>query len=259
MSNFIYPKFQTFEQFELLVNEIFKRKTQNINFQIYWRKWQKQYWIDWYWFDYINNSFIVTQCKNFTNEKKWINKTKLINALQEFDKKELPFYNDIETFYYVTAENRDKDFSNIEIEYNKLREEKSLPKVKIFTWDDLCDEIENHQDLLYKFFLKHIPLGKIKNINYDFKPIDNTTILKFWESISDEQIELFKNSFIEKINIEKTFNNKEDNESTLILWLDWWYKKNLSWETDLNFDFSKIYTEDSNWLEDFLNIIIKIY
>ena len=170
-----------------------------------------------------------------------------------------PFYKDIKIFYYVTAENRDNKKSNIEIEINKTR---SLqPNLKIYTWDDLCDEMEKYDDILYRFYLKNIPSWKAENMVYNLQNIDNTTIFKFWESISDEQIELFKNNFINKINLDKNFTNKQDNESILILWLHWVKNKwDFDWESDLDLDFSILYNEDNkDWLDIFLDSITKIF
>ena len=62
------------------------------------------------------NEFIVVQCKNYTKtmEKKDFEK-QLHDALNLFDQGKLPFFSSVERFYFVSAIDRDTNFSNYEI------------------------------------------------------------------------------------------------------------------------------------------------
>lgn len=258
MSNYVYPKFQTFEEFELFVNEIFKKRTQNINFQIYWRAWQNQYWIDGFWYDYLESKTIVIQCKNFKKEKKGIDEKLLIKALKKFDEKKLPFYKDVSLFYYVTAENRDKKYNNIEIKLNKSRRTSKLKPIKIVTWDDLCDDLEKYEEILYHFFLKSLHSEKAENIKYNLKTVKETSKLIFWDEIQKEKIDSFKSTFSKKI---WKVNGNEKESSILLVWVHWYWRwENFDKEVDLDLDFSKIYNNCVfEWLDEFLTKISKLF
>lgn len=252
----MYPRFSDEKEFELFVNEIFIKRTNNINFQIYWRKWQKQYWIDWYWYDFLNWEFIVTQCKNYTSDKE--NKDKFqkdfLEALSLFDKEDLPFKNKVQRFYYVTSVSRDIKFSNGE--ENEINSVRQIP-FKILTWEDLCDELEKHNDILYNFFLKELPSWKAENLDIIIQSRNDTIWVVLWEWNTDEKLALFTQKFLEKININSSFTNYQENDSTLLMWFYWFDSKpDFNWIVDIDLNFSQIYKSNSNeWLDDFLDKI----
>lgn len=259
MSNFIYPRFSDEKEFELFVNEIFKKRTNNINFQIYWRKWQEQYWIDWYWYDFLNWEFIVTQCKNYTSDKENKNKFQkdFLEALELFDKKSLPFKHKVQKFYYVTSVSRDIKFSNEE--ESNINSKRAIP-FKILTWEDLCDELEKHNEILYNFFLNNLPSWKAENLDIIIQSRNDTIWVAIWDWNINESLTSFTQKFIEKINIDPSFTNNQENTSTLLMWFHWFDSKpNFKWIVDIDLDFSQIYKSNSHeWLDDFLDKIASI-
>jgi len=170
--SYIFPKLEDEKEFEKLVRDLFKRKTKNPNFQIYGRKGQDQYGIDCFGYDYTNKEFVVVQCKNYTKENYSDLQEKIKGAYNLFNKglfnkgkspyfKKLPFYDEVNKFYYATSANKHNTLQDFQVINSQ-----SIP-LEIMFWEDIVDELSKYEDLMYKYFTKNLPTDKKQNIIID--------------------------------------------------------------------------------------------
>lgn len=250
MSNFIFPKLASPAEFESLVRDIFRKITRNSNFQIYGRPWQSQFGIDSYGHDYSTNTFIVVQCKNYTKDEDTADKVikKITEAVDLFDKWKLPFYDKVDTFYFVTAFDRDTAFSNYTEEVNPKRINDWKKPIQIMTWQDLTEVLTEHQDLLYKYYTSALPSEKQQNIFISQQSTDTNLYCLSDEIVGDAEtiIETIKN----KIDFDVRLWSNSDNSTTLRIWFHgFWWSRSFNNHVDLDFDLSSYFTstDPDNW------------
>lgn len=268
MSNFIFPKLASPAEFESLVRDIFRKITRNSNFQIYGRPWQSQFGIDSYGYSYTENRYIVVQCKNYTKEDDTADKVikEIEKAVTLFDKWKLPFYDKVETFYFVTAFDRDTAFSNYTEEVNPKRIDDWKKPIEIMTWQDLTEVLTEHQDLLYKYYTSALPSEKQQNIFISQQSTDTKSYCLSDDIVSEAEpiIETIKN----KIDFDIKFWINIDNYTTLRIWFHgFWWSIPFNNRVDLDFDLSSYFTsiDPDNWtkiqqyIEDVSSILARMH
>lgn len=250
MSNFIFPKLASPAEFESLVRDIFRKITRNSNFQIYGRPWQSQFGIDSYGYDYSTDTFIVVQCKNYTKDEDTADKVikKINEAVTLFDEWKLPFYHKVDIFYFVTAFDRDKAFSNYSEEENPKRIAVWKKPIEIMTWQDLMDILSEHQDLLYKYYTSALPSDKQQNIFISQQSTETIRYNLSNDIVTDTEtiIETIRN----KIDFDVQLWWNIDNSATLRIWFHGFlWSRPFNNLVDIDFDLSSYFnsTDPDNW------------
>ncbi len=155
-NNFIFPKPKDWEAFEDIINDVFSRKYHTDNLQRYGRRGQKQKGVDIA--GLIDRGVIGIQCKHHA--------TKGITT-GEVDaevKKSEHFKPELSEYVIATSAPRDAVVHAHALSLSKARKEKSRYPITVKFWEDVCEWLFEHPDLVFKHFTAYLPLEEIKDI-----------------------------------------------------------------------------------------------
>ncbi len=142
------PKPQSWDEFEDITWEIYKRKWHDNYAQKHGRKGQTQNGIDIYGRQNSSGKYIGVQCKRYEDNK--LNK-KIIKA--EIVKAE-GFSSPLSEYIIATTASRDTKLQDLVRSLNEERESENKFPVYIVFWEDICNDLAapNNRDLLKKYY-----------------------------------------------------------------------------------------------------------
>lgn len=224
-NNFLYPRPTSWEDFEDMVADIYKREYSQPNLQRYGRSGQKQHGIDIIGYNF-NHNLIAIQCKN--HGEKNIKQSDIENELKKVDEYPLK----INKFIIATTSPRDTSTHQYILELSCKRISEGMSEVNIVFWEDIIDKISNYPDLLYKHITKHFPIGYRENITWDPKNFNCKRTLIYPASSEDIKSVICENVGIDTIDSSyevsislssfsyQNFNNIVDLEIKLVNFLE---------------------------------------
>lgn len=142
------PKPKSWDEFEDITWEIYKRKWHDNYAQKHGRKGQAQNGIDIYGRQNSSGKYIGVQCKRYEDNK--LNK-KIIKA--EIVKAE-GFSSPLSEYIIATTASRDTKLQDLIRSLNEERESENKFPVYIVFWEDICNDLAapNNRDLLKKYY-----------------------------------------------------------------------------------------------------------
>lgn len=142
------PKPKSWDEFEDITWEIYKRKWHDNYAQKHGRKGQAQNGIDIYGRQNSSGKYIGVQCKRYEDNK--LNK-KIIKA--EIVKAE-GFLSPLSEYIIATTASRDTKLQDLVRSLNEERESENKFPVYIVFWEDICNDLAapNNRDLLKKYY-----------------------------------------------------------------------------------------------------------
>jgi hypothetical protein len=141
------PKPKSWDEFEDMIWEIYKRKWHDNHAQRYGRSGQAQNGIDIYGRQNSSGKYIGVQCKRYKDNK--LNE-KIIKA--EIVKAE-GFSPPLSEYIIATTASRDEKLQKLVRSLNEERESENKFPVYIVFWEDICHDLAaNNRDLLKKYY-----------------------------------------------------------------------------------------------------------
>ncbi len=142
------PKPKSWDEFEDITWEIYKRKWHDNHAQRYGRSGQPQNGIDIYGQENSSGNYIGVQCKRYKDNK--LNK-KIIN--EEIVKAEC-FSSPLNEYIIATTASRDTKLQDFVRSLSEERELENKFPVYIVFWEDICNDLAapNNRDLLKKYY-----------------------------------------------------------------------------------------------------------
>lgn len=167
---------KSWDEFEDIVLDLYKRVWQDLNTTRNARSGQRQNGVDIYGKPIkLEGVFAGIQCKRYDDNRLSEKEIKEIVKEAEIFKPELA------EFYIATTEHRDGNLQEIVRKYSLERESKGLFPVYIVFWEELCNTLTNPQndDLFIKYYPDWIETFSRKNI------VPNLRLMLFCHNIQD--------------------------------------------------------------------------
>ena len=159
------PKPKSWDEFEDITWEIYKRKWQDNHAQRYGRNGQEQNGIDIYGRQNSSDKYIGVQCKRYQDKKLT---QKIIKA--EIVKAE-GFSYPLSEYIIATTASRDTKLQDFVLSLNQERGAENKFAVYIVFWEDICNDLAdaNNRDLLKKYYSEWEPIfsNQEKSISSD--------------------------------------------------------------------------------------------
>jgi len=231
MNKFVFPKPKDEDIFEDLVRDVYSRVFNNRNFQRYGRKGQKQFGVDSAGFS--EEKLIGIQCKNHPEAEIGT------NEIDEEVKKSETFRPKLDEYIIVTSADRDAKATKHVIGITRDRIARNEYPVAIKFWQDLCDELVNYPDLVFKYFTRFFSPTDLEKVT--LSPGTTVTTLTYPTTLEKLKKTIEKNvggiSVVTPYNLAVSF-------STF---------KNTSFDglVDLNIQMSDLFGETENPQENF--------
>ena len=148
------PKPKSWDEFEDITWEIYKRKWQDNHAQRYGRNGQEQNGIDIYGLQNSSDKYIGVQCKRYQDKKLT---QKIIKA--EIVKAE-GFSSLLNEYIIATTASRDTKLQDFVLSLNQERGAENKFAVYIVFWEDICNDLAdpNNRDLLKKYYSEWEPI-----------------------------------------------------------------------------------------------------
>lgn len=159
MSNkFVYPKPRSWEDFEDIVADIYRRKYNQNNFQRYGRSGQRQDGVDIAGF-VPNEGLVGIQCKH--KVKTEITEAEILDEIENAEN----FRPNLHSYIFATSSPRDNKIHEFVLQINETRIQQSQFGVEIVFWEDIIIDLTDFPDLLYKHITKYFPTTDAENIS----------------------------------------------------------------------------------------------
>ena len=148
------PKPKSWDEFEDITWEIYKRKWQDNHAQRYGRSGQEQNGIDIYGRQNCSDKYIGVQCKRYKDKK----------LTQEIIKAEIVkaegFSYPLSEYIIATTASRDTKLQDFVLSLNQERRAENKFAVYIVFWEDICNDLAdpNNRDLLKKYYSEWEPI-----------------------------------------------------------------------------------------------------
>ncbi|MEG3939513.1 hypothetical protein QT995_15290 [Microcoleus sp. S36b_A3] len=148
------PKPKSWDEFEDITWEIYKRKWQENHAQRYGRSGQEQNGIDIYGRQNSSDKYIGVQCKRYKDKK----------LTQEIIKAEIVkaegFSYPLSEYIIATTASRDTKLQDFVLSLNQERGAENKFAVYIVFWEDICNDLAdpNNRDLLKKYYSEWEPI-----------------------------------------------------------------------------------------------------
>jgi hypothetical protein len=163
----VLPKPKSWDEFEDIVWDIYKRKWQDPYAQRYGRSGQRQNGVDIYGQQIGFESYIAVQCKRYEDGK--LNRKGIEAEISEVEK----FSSTISEYIIATTASRDTKIQDCIRCLNEQRQPEGKFSVHVVFWDDLCDELTNpvNRDLLKKHYSEWGEIFKASDLDIDWYQI----------------------------------------------------------------------------------------
>ena len=142
------PKPKSWDEFEDIIWEIYKRKWHDNHAQKYGRSGQEQNGIDIYGRQNSSGKYIGVQCKRYEDNKlnQKIIKEEIVKAER--------FSSPLNEYIIATTASRDTKLQDLVRSLNEERESENKFPVYIVFWEDICNDLAdpNNRDLLKKHY-----------------------------------------------------------------------------------------------------------
>ena len=143
------PKPKSWEEFEDIVWEVYKRKWQDPNAQKYGRHGQAQNGVDIYGQINSTKDYIAVQCKRYKDGQ--LNNQQILNEIAKAES----FLSPISEYLIATTESRDTKIQDFIRSENNKRKSEGKFIVNVVFWEDLCCDLTNpdNYDLIKKYIV----------------------------------------------------------------------------------------------------------
>ncbi len=172
MQEFVLPKPKDEKVFEDLVTDLSCRRYNFNHFQKYGKKGQEQFGVDTV--GIVENKIIALQSKNHSDPKGKIT----VNDIDAEISKSENFSPQIDEYHIYTSASNDNDnkiISHVLEQCKKRKAEETYP-VFIHFWEDICRELGDYPDILYKYFSRLFPIERATDITNFKTPFKISTI-----------------------------------------------------------------------------------
>jgi energy-coupling factor transporter ATP-binding protein EcfA2 len=170
----VLPKPKSWDEFEDIVWDIYKREWRDPHAQRYGRSGQRQNGVDIYGQQNGSGSYIAVQCKRYEDGK--LNHRGIEDEISKAER----FSSAISEYIIATTESRDTKIQDSIQCLNEQRKSEGKFSIHVVFWDDLCDKLANpgNCNLLKKHYSEWKEIFNASDLDIDWYQISQIRLEK---------------------------------------------------------------------------------